>query len=179
MNTATGWKVVAVCHQPNADLPNVSFLACGCQVVTSRVDTYTVISRNSRMGSMQQQSCIIEEVEDSGLDVIKQQDHSQTAARPGAAAEPEAQQTEHCSTAEQQEAAAAAPELHAAQGDTVSSSEQHAEPDAVASSSAELSVDPQVQQLLDDCERLKQEGNAAYTRGDYDEALQLYWQVST
>jgi hypothetical protein len=35
-----------------------------------------------------------------------------------------------------------------------------------------------VQQLLEDCERLKQEGNAAYTRGDYDEALQLYWQVS-
>jgi len=41
----------------------------------------------------------------------------------------------------------------------------------------EQPVDPQLQQLLDDCERLKQEGNAAYGRGEYDEALQLYWQV--
>lgn len=43
---------------------------------------------------------------------------------------------------------------------------------AVSTSDAE-----QLQQLLADCDRLKQEGNAAYARGEYEEALQLYWQV--
>jgi hypothetical protein len=126
---------------------------------------------------MQQQSCFIEEVYDCGLDVSKHQDDNQTEAHPGAAAG--RTYADHCPTAEQPEAAAAALAPDAAHNETEPSTSQPAEPDAVASSSAEQSVDPQVQQLLDDCERLKQEGNAAYTRGDYDEALQLYWQVVT
>jgi hypothetical protein len=48
---------------------------------------------------------------------------------------------------------------------------------AEGGSAVSTSDDEQLQQLLADCDRLKQEGNAAYARGDYDEALQLYWQV--
>jgi hypothetical protein len=53
--------------------------------------------------------------------------------------------------------------------------------DASASSSAaeQPALTPEQEQLLDDCERLKQEGNAAYAREEYDEALQLYWQVTS
>jgi len=37
--------------------------------------------------------------------------------------------------------------------------------------------DEQLQQVISECERLKQEGNALYGQEDWDGALQLYWQV--
>eukprot|EP00775_Hariotina_reticulata_P008633 gene8633-8814_t len=37
--------------------------------------------------------------------------------------------------------------------------------------------DEQLQQVIHECERLKQEGNALYAQEDWDGALQLYWQA--
>jgi hypothetical protein len=45
--------------------------------------------------------------------------------------------------------------------------------------SEEQQLDPQIQQLIAECEQLKQEGNTRYAQGEYDEALQLYWQVGS
>ncbi|WIA15414.1 hypothetical protein OEZ85_002067 [Tetradesmus obliquus] len=61
------------------------------------------------------------------------------------------------------------------QDTSTSSSEQ--ESASSSSSGSEEQLDPQLQQLIAECERLKQEGNALYAQGEYDGALQLYWQA--
>lgn len=142
-----------------------------------------------------QTSCVIEEVFDDEQPQTSSTNTHEASTEAAAASETEAQQktpTPH--DLEQRDATASAQGEDHPQAGTSTSGKQDPEQQPstsaqqqqqatqeqqqeAASDSVGQPVDPQLQQLLDDCERLKQEGNAAYGRGDYDEALQLYWQV--
>lgn len=138
---------------------------------------------------MQEQSCIIEELPADEEPASTQQDEdssptasTSTPADASAAAAAGAQQG--APSAADQAAASAEPSTEPPASEEPAASEEAAAPSSSSNSPPEQEqqegqpVDAeQVQQLLVDCERLKQEGNAAYTRGDYDEALQLYWQA--
>lgn len=139
---------------------------------------------NQQISNMQEQSCIIEELpaDEEPAASTQQAEYSNPTAGTSqappdtSATAAEAQRQGPCtdSAADQAASGAAEPSTasSAAESGPSSSSPPEQEQEQQQPADAE-----QVQQLLDDCERLKQEGNAAYTRGDYDEALQLYWQV--
>lgn len=97
---------------------------------------------------------------------------SKTASQTAAAAAQAADAAISSSAATEEAAEAAAPGASAA-------TDVHAADAAASSSSSgsEEQLDPQLQQLIAECERLKQEGNALYAQGEYDGALQLYWQA--
>lgn len=129
------------------------------------------------------QSCIIEELHEPEAQEPTSTQHTDVASEPAGASSsaggPEQQQGDTV-LLQQTSADADADAAAESQGDAaVAGPSDGATNDAAPSSSgAEQPVlTPEQQQLLEDCERLKQEGNAAYARGEYDEALQLYWQV--
>lgn len=105
----------------------------------------------------QSASCVIEEVTEEA---------SPSATEEISSAEPSAVATEQA--AAQAEPSTCAP----AEPDT---SQQRGA--ANGSAASEEPVDGQLQQVIADCERLKLGGNALYAKEEYDEALQLYWQV--
>lgn len=112
---------------------------------------------------MHPQSCTIEEIQDETCDSLQSAPHEPEAVTTSPpepdqhAGEVDCKQGPHLGDEEAQRCKEATQNL------TICSDEE---------------VDFATQQLLDECERLKQEGNAAYASGDYDEALQLYWQVN-
>jgi hypothetical protein len=146
------------------------------------LETATMTSSASDL-FMHPQSCVIEEIvdePDAPASSSAQADCHSLDASAGAAedatAEPastaDASQTaEHSDTCDfsQPNAGAAAADAEESAADAAPS----------GSGSEEQQLDPQTQQLIADCERLKQEGNTQYAQGQYDEALQLYWQVSS
>lgn len=127
---------------------------------------------------MHPQSCIIEEVQEEGTSCAS---HSPEHAA-GSTAAAGVPSTGHTSSGSDPQVAESSSQPDAADAAAASTEAetsilQPSEAAAEASSNAEQPVDAELQQLLVDCDRLKQEGNAAYARGEYDEALQLYWQV--
>lgn len=142
---------------------------------------------NSRSARMQEQSCIIEELpaDEEPAASIQQEECSTPTAGTSAPAETstaaaEEAQLEGPSTdfaAYQAASGTAEPSTASPASETGPSSSSSSPPEQDQQQQQQPADTVQVQQLLGDCERLKEEGNAAYTRGEYDEALQLYWQV--
>lgn len=120
---------------------------------------------------MHPQSCIIQELnEENNEPTTSGTEHIDGAPTATEASSPENQQQISASVSAAAEPAADVPVSSAVDGGEVKNQSE--------AERVEQPVDPQLQQLLDDCEHLKQEGNTAYGRGEYDEALQLYWQVT-
>lgn len=117
---------------------------------------------------MAQQSCIIEELP------ADEAAASSSSTLPAEATEAARREAPAQHDAAEASAEAAAPEQQQEPHDAVAAAPAES---AAPSDALQQADDPQVQQLLAECDRLKQEGNAAYARGEYDEALQLYWQV--
>jgi hypothetical protein len=134
---------------------------------------------------MHPQSCIIEEV---AVEEDVQESSSARATRhslePSAEAAQDAAAAEASSSESASKAAAAEnATFTSAAGEAVAQPAAAAESQAAdaapsSSSGSDEQQDPQLQQLIADCERLKQEGNVLYAQGEFDGALQLYWQVT-
>jgi hypothetical protein len=140
---------------------------------------------------MHPQSCVIEEIVDEhDAPASSSEQEPRHSLEPSAEAAEGTAAAEPTSTAEASQAAAAADaaasssaagvsagEAAVSAADAVADAQPAGAPASSSSGSEEQQQDPQTQQLIAECERLKQEGNTLYVQGEYDGALQLYWQV--
>jgi tetratricopeptide (TPR) repeat protein len=121
---------------------------------------------------MHPQSCIIEELVQEQEEVQQQQQQQQKAST--------ADSTSAAQAAGDDDAGAAAPTTAGAPDDADTGDAASSSPATEEQQEQQCLnlADPQQRQAaLEACDGLKRQGNAAYARGDYDEALQLYWQV--
>jgi hypothetical protein len=133
-------------------------------------------------------SCVIEEVVDAQEG--QQQQHAAAGAANGitstsaSSISTSTSDPQHPGAAGDAEAGAQRPsdrQQQAGAGPLHQHGQQDEQPKEQEPGTSGAPLDPQtaaqLAQLLAECEELKQQGNAAFAREEWDEALQLYWQV--